>query len=571
METYDNQEVAESKSPRNNTPIIIGAVVLLLVLMCCCVILIAGLVADPFDWNLFGFLGGGGDAAVASMPEDTDFYIGLDMDQLTPAQLGRLIDPFLAEDQTLDYQEFAEFLQELDFQLESEAGFNLSDDILPWLGPNVGIGLVDYQIGEYGSLDVPQILVVAETSDSQAADDFIEKLLSGLEDSTGYSFRDVEYEGLTIHELDSDYESERFAVARSGDLVYFANSAQAIEEGVEAAKGKSLADNEEYSKLVNKMSADRAITVYASGDFIQASNAGFGNVVPIDPQDIPIIGTSGVAMTLSFIDPGIRFDVLSAVDVDSLGEEEKLALEGSEAKTADMFPEDTVVYFTGQSVGQYWDALVATVPDYEEAMAELQDEIGFDVVNDLIVFLDGETGIGLWPGSGGILADTTGITLAFAALAGTGNEAALNATSGDINSLLEQQFMTVETKSSDGLTIYTFSEEFSGIEGAYGVGDGYFFIASGEDAVQDVFGGESSLANSDRYKAVWSEFPSGTSAILYVDVEGLADSLALAAEMMGGEIDQAASLSGPITSLALGSDFGGDVSRATVIVFLKSE
>jgi hypothetical protein len=501
---------------------------------------------DPFEWNLLRSLSRDGDAVVKSMPVDTALYIGLNMEQLTPAALARVIDPFLVKDIDLDYREFAELLNDLDAELESSVGFNLTDDILPWIGPSVGIGFVDYQFSQYGSLDELQALVVAESKDNQAADNFINKFLAGVTENTGSSFREEEYEGVTIY--DAEWEEGGVAVAHSGDLVYFGANQGAVMDGIDAQSGDSLADNEAYSQLEREMTPERAVTLYLSAKFIEDSTGGFSSDIPIDPQDLPFIGLSGGAVTLSFIDQGLRLDLLSVVDKDRLSEEEKLVLVGSEAKTADMFPEDTVIYFTGGSLSGYWDALLAVTPDYEEAMAELQDEIGFDIVNDLIVYLDGETGIGLWPSTSGVLANAANIPLAFSVLAGTSDEEAVSSANNGISSTLEDNFIQVESKTK-----------------------GYFFIASSEEAVADVFQSDSSLAESDRYKEVWSAFPGGTSPVLFIDADGLAEAIRDSADMMGGDAADAASLLGPITYLALGSDFEGDVTRLTSIIFLENQ
>jgi len=405
---------------------------------------------------------------------------------------------------------------------------------------------------------------VAESKDNQAADDFINKFLVGATENAGSSFREEEYEGVAIYEVESEWEDERISIARSGDLVYLGTSVEAIKRGIDAQSSDSLADNEAYSQLEREMTPERAVTLYLSAKFIEDSTGGLGSDIPIDPQDLPFIGLSGGAVTLSFIDQGLRLDLLSAVDKDRLSEEEKLVLVGSEAKTADIFPEDTVVYFTGGSLGQYWDALIAITPDYEEAMAGLQREIGFDIVNDLIVHLDGETGIGLWSSTSGLLANAANIPLAFSFLAGTSDEAAVSSANDGITSTLEDNFIQVESKTTDGLTVYSVSEPFTGIEAAYGVGEGYFFIASSEEAVADVFQSDSSLADSDRYNEVWSEFPGGSSPVLS---EAIRDS----ADIMGVDAADAASLLGPITYLALGSDFEGDVIRLTSIVFLENQ
>ncbi|MGB3716272.1 MAG: hypothetical protein WA996_17765 [Candidatus Promineifilaceae bacterium] len=59
METIDEKNIDESKSPKSNNRIVIGLVALLLLFMCCCVVVLSVVLADPFDWKLLGFLSGG--------------------------------------------------------------------------------------------------------------------------------------------------------------------------------------------------------------------------------------------------------------------------------------------------------------------------------------------------------------------------------------------------------------------------------------------------------------------------------------------------------------------------------
>ena len=368
----------------------IAVVVLFLVLLCCFVAASATVVIDPLDWDLLSFISGESDDIVEAMPVRTDLYAGLDMDQLTIREIGRLVDPFLVESEDFDYREFAEFLREIDDELESEAGFNLSDDILPWIGPKVGIGIVDYRFSEYGSLEELEFLVIAESRDNQAADNFIEKLLFSVEDNTGFLFRELEKDGVTIYELDTEFEDERIAIARSGNLVYLGSGADVIEDSIGADRGRSLAENEEFSTLQREMAADRAVTLYVSADFIDDSTGGLASEFPVDPDDIPLIGKSGGALTISIIEAGLRVDLLTLVA--QLSEEERILLQGSAAQTAELFPESTVVYVTSASINQLWEALTEVTPDFEEAMEELSDELGFDIVDDFIVVLDGETG-----------------------------------------------------------------------------------------------------------------------------------------------------------------------------------
>jgi hypothetical protein len=571
MENNDYSTVDEAASQKTDNRPLIGLVAIFLLFMCMCVVIVSVVLADPFDWNLLSLLGGG-DAAVKSMPIDTEIYIGLDMSQLTVAEIGRLVDPFIEDDQTFDYRNFADALRDIDEELEDAAGFNLVQDILPWIGPSVGIGLIDYQLDQFSGLENVSFLVAAETRDEAATDDFIVKFIDGVEDASGSSFDESNYKDVFIYELDAIRNEDRFAIARSNDILFLGSSDQAVREGIDAQKGKSLADHEEYGQLERKMPANRAITLYLGSNIIAESTEGLLSGLPLALDDVPLVGEEGGALTLTIIDAGLQLDVLSLINSDQLSDEERLLLEGSRGATADMYPEKTVLYLATGSVNQFWEALAETTPDLEEAMDELEDELGFDLVNDLIVYLDGETGVGLWPSSAGVLADSADIALGFAALAGTSDEVQVIAASDDINRFAEQQLMTVDSSSSDELTVYTVSEDFLGLELNYGVGSGYFFIASGDEAVEEVFGEGPKLADSERYRSVWSEFPRGSSPLLYLDLEGFANALTRDLDDLSREeIDEIAALASPISIIAIGSGYSGDVGRATIILFIEAE
>ena len=157
-----------------------------------------------------------------------------------------------------------------------------------------------------------------------------------------------------------------------------------------------------------------------------------------------------------------------------------------------------------------------------------------------------------------------------AKLAGAADETAVNSASELIAGALEDQFLSVDARSSDGLNIFAVTEQFTGLEAVYGAGNGYFFIASDERAVEDVFSGEASLSDNESYQAVWDEFPGDVSPVLYVDISGAMDAADQAGSVIGGSVEEAIPLLGPIEFLALGSDLGSDVSRLTLIVFLES-
>jgi len=118
-----NKSTSPGKSSNRN---LVGGAAFLLIIMLCCLVAAIGVMIDPFDWHLLSSLTGDSDAVVESMPADTGLYIGLDMERFTPAALARVIDPFLVEDTDIDYREFAEILNDLDDELESSAGFNLT-------------------------------------------------------------------------------------------------------------------------------------------------------------------------------------------------------------------------------------------------------------------------------------------------------------------------------------------------------------------------------------------------------------------------------------------------------------
>jgi hypothetical protein len=168
---------------------------------------------------------------------------------------------------------------------------------------------------------------------------------------------------------------------------------------------------------------------------------------------------------------------------------------------------------------------MAAIPegvDFQEAVELLEGMLGIDLDTDLFALLDGEYALAVLPAAEGALAQE-GVNLGIIFLAQTSNPTAMNTTLEKINPFLTENLdVSPETAQINGQTVYFVGDPFQDIEFlAYGVVDSHLNIASSTTVIQNTFSGGTALTNADRYKNVWRTFPAGMRPVVYLDLEGM--------------------------------------------------
>jgi hypothetical protein len=594
--TVPSQPMPAAPKRRNNLVIVL--IVGLVLLFCCCVIAATVIVfADPFNLHIKDRLFGGTfDAAAEAMPEDTSIYVGVNLLGAAPDQLDRIIQPF-AEALEIDQKSWDDIIQELDKTLGKELDITIKDDVKPWIGQYVGLGIFDIRFDDNEN---PVSLVVAiESRDNNAADDFVQKLQDTVEKSSKEKLGESEYKGVTIFALQPK-NGTGIAFCRSGSLVLFSLDDNDLHTAIDAQKGKSLVDNDRFRNMLEKMPGDRVATVFvtsqeienlfnelqsSTGDIFGQITEGLGGTAPIPQPEITHINLDtwdSMILGLSITGAGLQVDTVTSYNMDkiSAAQRELLKSMGKSSKTIGMFSEDTLAFITSQRFDLAYDVAIETMRDLSQdasdsidnALQSVREETGIDLEDDLFQHLDGEFTIGLFPSSQGILAKQANVDLGFALLAESSDTGALANTMDDVASKLEEGGASVERSESGDLSLYEFQEQTGGdIVFAGGIEKDYMAIASSSHVIMDLFAGKTPLSKSTRYRDAISPLPDGVTPNLFLDVEGI---LGTVRESLSGysreDFDQSVKVLKPIPYIVMGnSELKDGIMRMTLVIHIK--
>jgi hypothetical protein len=152
---------------------------------------------DPFGFHLKGRLFGQYDAAATVMPDRTQVYIGINLLHLKQKDIDlftNLLSRPVALESTERYvannkrpQELSKSkiasevpvslialpVKSLIFAAQVDYGISLPNDLIPWIGQYIGVGIVE--IPSDPTL-LPRLLISVEARDRRAADRFLSKL-----------------------------------------------------------------------------------------------------------------------------------------------------------------------------------------------------------------------------------------------------------------------------------------------------------------------------------------------------------------------------------------------------------
>ncbi|WP_420631768.1 DUF3352 domain-containing protein [Candidatus Leptofilum sp.] len=524
---------------------------------------------------------GSDENAIASvMPPETSILVELNALNLASEDASRVArafeDAFDAADVEFDGDDPASALEELDDQLDEEIGMTITDDILPWIGPNLGIGLVELDAEALDGNEVPKIVFAATIRDTELADNFIEDLIDAIEDESDNRVDEVEHGGALVFEIDSDFEDEQFAFGRSQEIFFIASNIDTLEEAIDAQNGDNLADVAEYQDTIADLPGDRAVTFYMSGESIQdlAKAAEDSNEFEgFDSDIIEDLGFIGLGMAATVVPEGIRFDFVGNYESLTEEQQEMLDAQTDDIQTPEFLPESTFVFLVGQRLDLAWqtglDSLEASgvsEDDFDEAMDAFDDMFGFNPSDDLIPLLNGEYSLAVVDSDEGLIAEEFETDLGVVIMMGASDNEAMVELAEDFTDGLEDQDLNVDDSGDDELTIYEVEDPNGEMIGAYGVSEDYLVAATSGETLENLFAGEANLADSDKFQNVWDAFPRGTVPVMYMDIDGLLAALEDADSSVEDVMDV-----NPVYAFAMGTNYDDTTTQSTMIFFIAGE
>ncbi|HKH13291.1 MAG TPA: DUF3352 domain-containing protein [Solirubrobacterales bacterium] len=203
-------------------------------------------------------------------------------------------------------------VQQLDAEL-SQANATYEDDVAPWLGERAAVFFESFDG------DPPPFAAIFETTDTGAAQDFVEKVVGANPGSKQDSYNGVDYL--------QDPEGTNAAGVVGDFLVY--GTLDGFKAAVDASGGSSLADSSNFEDGVSALPTDNLALGYADG--AQAAEQITG--VPVDPLEatalkaaIQTLATGPITFALSATPDTASVDIsLPAGVAGQLGESNLVA------------------------------------------------------------------------------------------------------------------------------------------------------------------------------------------------------------------------------------------------------
>lgn len=386
-----------------------------------------------------------GDATASVMPPNTMMYFSLNThaDQLPNFNV--------IADAWKDSKEANMLSSALQLGV-TQAGLNWEEDIQPWLGGRVALGLVDL-----GSMDktqtdnptyrAPFFVIAMQTKDRAKSDAALANVFKQIGKTTTGSLETETYRGIPITYLSSgkDPVQETGAMATVNDTVVLAVNRDQLKSVINAAlDGQNLATSANYKTVMSALPDQNASAMYFDYNrymdllmqMSQNISSTFDNITSnLDPQKTEELkqqreklqaqqeaqmtqlremmkALGGVGAVMSYEPTGLRFDTATQFDPSNLSAEQRqlyeAALNPASGRVFASLPASAIMAadfnLKGGLLSQALnpDALAAQLgslgvskDDIVAKLAEFQKLTGVNLQTDLLDLLNGDLGFAI--------------------------------------------------------------------------------------------------------------------------------------------------------------------------------
>ncbi|MCA9934544.1 MAG: DUF3352 domain-containing protein, partial [Anaerolineales bacterium] len=395
---------------------------------------------------------------------------------------------------------------------------------------------------------------------------------------------------VTITVLPEAQYQPGFALARSDDVVIIGANTAVIQQSIDAQKGDSLADMADFDTAVSQLPSERFMTIYMDGtqliSMIEDMQSTMGLLTSSTALTQLQEGMGGMAMSVTFIEPGVQFDSVSTYDPEQLADAVGMNLNADikESSTLGYLPDDTLFYAGGKSAfdwEQYRDLIIEQTGDaaaYDESMALFARDFGINPDTDLLPYLSGEFAMTVVPSNSGLLAEQLGLPIDIVLFLGVTDEEVIASNITTLNSSLTDPqngpIAQINQREVNGFTLYDFTGEFDATAMfTYGVGRNYLLFSLSSDTVANLpIDGGNTLRESDSFKTVLDAFSDNMTPMMYLDMNGILDNVRTAVIVNDGgaeEFDQVTGVIRPLHTIAAAAEYNDNTAHQTVIFFIE--
>ncbi len=524
-------------------------------------VLAVGAIGAVIAWRT---LVGSAFASAEAVPIDADFVMTFDLLQVRDSeQVDRLIKAFTvpAAEQGMIDEADVDVLSRIDEELDNEIGMTLADDVVPWIGRSVSFavwleGDFTFEDAEDGMPeDFFGGVLVAGVRDGAGADRFIDKMARAVARENDGLIESVPFrEGtLTAVTWEGDFPDNRLLMWLDGDMMIMGIAEDHIAKALDAREGQSIADHEDFDRMMGELPSDRLVAMYVGTDWL-ADLYDDPLFLQMGPQAEAIqdqLDTfSGFGMSFTLLDEGVAFDmVYASEDPEALGVS---SLDASDLEFLDRLPDDTLFHaafpIEEDAIANAIDQSVGPIreedPDfYNEMVQQADDFLGVSLFEEVLPALGREAVLAVVPTPEGLLWDEFGI--------GVGGVFAIGVEDRDPVAAAIDSLEDVAVES--GVSVRSFGDvSVIGEDGrnfvAYSLSGDTLAVGTGPTIVDAAINGVSpSVEENPRYQEL-DRALIGSGVPIFLDIQGIFDVLELEPDQRAlVDALQAAGASGDIT------------------------
>lgn len=443
-----------------------------------------------------------------------------------------------------------------DNQLEKLLGVSFKDDVQPWVGTEMALGvsgLSQFTL-EGGSLSgdamgelarQAKVAIVLASRDDAKAQAFLDKQRAHRE-GEGQDFDESTYENITIYEQQKAESSPIAAFALLRGFVVFASDKSTITAMIDRDPRGSdtLAASERFQTLRANLPGTAVGYFYVNGTTLSDTTTALveqftstmqpGQATQLEETVENLKALQALGMSISVVDTGVQFDTAATFDLSKLSQRASERIEETRAPVG----AERLSAISGDALGLMTFKIPSTLkddlldafkaqPNSEQSLRDFEEQYGFDLEKDLLAWLEGEASLVIMPGEK-IGNTTLPVTAYFAlqpadkAAAEAGIEkiaAAVEKLMGDSDqgrftdaTLGGQEWQVAEDQQS-GAPLFGYG--FVGNDLVIGIGEGALTAAGN--------GKDTPITETESFKAVVANLATPNGGIFYVNVTAALD------------------------------------------------
>jgi hypothetical protein len=349
-----------------------------------------------------------GEQTAEFLPSDTDLYFTVNLDpggdQLT--KFWELINNWW-QDPNVQAQ-WGELLG----QIETENDINIMEDVLPWLGPEIAVGM--RHLVPDGEIEPEMILFVGTMDEDASEAFFFDKMVSIIIRQEPPAGPSGDYHGIDVfYAPDADVY-----LAFPEEYILWSNNQALLESSLDLIlspnPAASLAGTTNFQEAQANLPSERVGMFYCAVKdiFLEAYPDGVIPPIPIDSQlllYIPVFWMPDfIAASAYLTDVGLSwsfyYPVPEGVEVPTT--------EPDLLKSVNLIPEDALFFFSEQNLNAGWEYMLDKVEEgvaedeewaisFQEMLDMVQlpppEGLGFNLSQNIFGWMDGECALAMLP------------------------------------------------------------------------------------------------------------------------------------------------------------------------------